>query len=145
MTALRLDNIAIVVNDLQPTIDFFLELGLAVEGKATVEGDLVDRLVDLQGVRCEIVMMKTPDGQSRLELTKYLHPPAVPGTPDTPVNTLGIRRMMFNVDDIDAMVARLQTRGGRLLGEIVQYENSYRLAYVRGPESVMIALAQPLG
>ncbi len=144
MTVLRLDNVGIVVDDLPAAVAFFLELGLSVEGEATVEGELVDRLVGLEDVRSDIVMMKTPDGHGRLELSKFHHPAAVAGTHNAPVNTLGIGRIMFAVDDIDATVARLHARGGELVREIVQYENSHRLCYMRGPEGVLVALAQPL-
>ena len=143
MTVLRMDNISIVVDDLQAAIDFFVELGLSVEGKATVAGESVDRLIDLDDVRTDVVMMKTPDGHGRLELTKFHNPPAIAGPPST-ANTLGISRIMFAVEDIEAVVARLQARGAKLFREIVQYENSYRLCYMRGPEGIIIALAEAL-
>lgn len=143
MTVLRLDNISIVVNDLQAAIDFFVELGLSVEGKATVEGESVDRLIDLDDVRTDVVMMKTPDGHGRLELTKFHNPPALAGPPNA-ANTLGISRIMFAVEDIEAVVARLQARGAKLFREIVHYEDSYRLCYMRGPEGIIIALAEAL-
>ncbi|HEV2719417.1 MAG TPA: VOC family protein [Thermoanaerobaculia bacterium] len=144
MTVLRMDNVSIVVDDLQAAVDFFVELGLSVEGKATVEGELVDRVVGLDDVRSDIVMMRTPDGHSRLELTKFHNPAAVADTHNAPANALGIRRIMFAVDDIDAAVARLQARGAELFREIVQYEESYRLCYMRGPEGIIVALAEPL-
>ena len=140
----RMDNIAIMVDDLKAVIAFFVELGLELEGETTVEGNSVDRLVGLKGVRCDIAMLRTPDGHSRLELSKFQSPPATAAEPNAPVNTLGIRRIMFAVEDIDEVLARLQTHGAKLVGEVVQYENSYRLCYVRGPEGIMIALAQEI-
>jgi catechol 2,3-dioxygenase-like lactoylglutathione lyase family enzyme len=145
MTVKRMDNVLIVVEDLEASIAFFTELGLELEGRATVEGQSVDRLVALDGVRSEIAMMRTPDGHG-IELDKFHTPPAVRvGPEDAPVNTLGIRRIMFAVDDIDAVLARLQAHGAKLVGEVVQYENGYRLCYVRGPEGIMVALAEQLG
>lgn len=144
MTILRMDNVAIVVDDLEAVMAFFIELGLELEGEATVEGRWLDRVVGLDGVRSEVAMMRTPDGHSRLELTRYLSPPARNAEPNAPVNTLGIRRIMFAVEDLEEVLARLQARGGELIGEVVRYEDSYRLCYVRGPEGVMVALAQPL-
>ena len=141
----RMDNVSIVVDDLEAAIGFFVALGLELEGKATVEGRSVDRLVGLDGVRCDIAMVRTPDGHGRLELTKFHTPAAVKSEPENaPVNTLGIRRMMFAVDDIDAVVAGLRARGTELVGEVVQYEDSYRLCYVRGPEGILVALAEEL-
>jgi len=146
MTVRRLDNVSIVVDDLAAAIAFFVELGLEVEGQTTVEGRWVDRIVGLDGVRSEIAMMKTPDGQSRLELTKFHAPAAVRAGPkDAPANALGIGRIMFAVDDIDDVLARLRARGAELVGEVVQYKESYRLCYVRGPEGILLALAQQLG
>ena len=145
MTLLRMDNVLIVVDDLEASIAFFAELGLELEGETTVEGPSVDRVVGLDGVRSDIAMMRTPDGHGRLELDKFHTPPAVRAEPaDAPVNTLGIRRIMFAVDDIEDVLARLRAHGAELVGEVVQYEDSYRLCYVRGPEGIMIALAQPL-
>ena len=145
MTPMRMDNVAVVVNDLEAAIAFFTELGMELEGRATVEGDLVDRLVGLHGTRSDIAMMRTPDGHGRVELTRYQHPPAVgPDPRSEPPNTRGMSRMMFNVDDIDEVVERLQPLGGELLGEIVRYEDAYRLCYLRGPEGILIALAEPL-
>ena len=144
MTIQRMDNVAIVVEDLEAATAFFLELGLGLEGEATVEGQAVDRIVGLDGVRSDIAMMRTPDGHGRLELTKFHTPPAITAEPNAPVNTLGIRRIMFAVDDIDDVLARLQARGAELVGEVVQYGDGYRLCYIRGPEGVMIALAEPL-
>jgi catechol 2,3-dioxygenase-like lactoylglutathione lyase family enzyme len=140
----RMDNVSIVVEDLEAATAFFVELGLELEGRTVVEGRSVDRIVGLDGVRADIAMVRTPDGHSRLELTKFQSPPAVGAGPNAPVNALGIRRIMFAVDDIDAVVARLRAHGAELVGEVVQYENSYRLCYVRGPEGIMVALAQQL-
>jgi catechol 2,3-dioxygenase-like lactoylglutathione lyase family enzyme len=144
MTLLRMDNVLIVVDDLPAAIAFFAELGLELEGQTTVEGPSVDRVVGLEGVRSDIAMMRAPDGHG-IELDKFHTPKAVRAEPeDAPVNTLGIRRIMFTVDDIDAVVARLGTHGAELVGDVVQYEDSYRLCYVRGPEGIMIALAESL-
>ena len=144
MTLLRMDNVAIVVDDLQGAIAFFVELGLELEAETTVEGPWVDRIVGLEGVRSDIAMMRTPDGHSRLELTKFQAPPSASAGQNPPVNTLGMGRIMFAVDDIDGVVARLQARGAELVGEVVQYEDAYRLCYIRGPEGIVLALAQPL-
>ena len=142
---LRMDNVAIIVEDLKAVVAFFTELGLEFEGQTTVEGQSVDRLLGLEGVRSDIVMMRTPDGHSRLELSKFQNPKAISSDPNTPVNTLGIRRIMFAVTDIDDVVARLQKHGAELVGEVVQYGDMYRLCYLRGPEGIMIALAEQLG
>ena len=145
MTVLRMDNVLLVVDDLEAAIAFFTELGLELEGKATVEGPSVDRLVGLAGVRSDIATMRTPDGHGRIELDKFHTPAAVRAEPeDAPVNALGIRRIMFAVDDIDDVLARLQARGAVLIGEVVQYEDQYRLCYVRGPEGIVVALAEQL-
>ncbi len=142
----RLDNVAVVVDDLDAGIAFFTELGMELEGRATVEGDWVDRIVGLRGTRTDIAMMRTPDGHGRLELTRYRHPAAVgPDPRSEPANTRGMGRIMFNVDDIDDVVERLQALGGELVGEIVQYEDAYRLCYLRGPEGIIVALAQDVG
>jgi catechol 2,3-dioxygenase-like lactoylglutathione lyase family enzyme len=141
----RIDNVAIVVEDLDAAIAFFEELGLEVEGRTTVEGEWVDRVVGLQGTRSDIAMMRTPDGHGRLELTRYQHPPAVgPDPRSEPANARGMGRIMFTVDNIDDVVERLQGLGGELVGEIVQYEHAYRLCYLRGPEGIIFALAQEL-
>ena len=139
-----MDNVGIVVDDLAGAIAFFVELGLELEGEATVEGPLVDRVVGLEGVRSDIAMLRTPDGHSRVELSKFHTPAAVGAEPNAPVNRLGMGRIMFAVDDIEAVVAGLRTRGSELVGEVVQYEDSYRLCYVRGPEGILIALAERL-
>lgn len=142
---LRMDNVAIIVEDLRAAIAFFTELGLELEGETTVEGEWVDRIIGLDGVRCDIVMMRTPDGHSRLELSKFRRPKAISTDPNTPVNTLGIRRIMFAVTDIDDVVRRLKKHGAELVGEMVEYEDIYRLCYLRGPEGIMVALAEQLG
>jgi catechol 2,3-dioxygenase-like lactoylglutathione lyase family enzyme len=144
MTILRMDNVAIVVDDLKAAMAFFVELGLELEGETTVEGQLVDRVVGLDGVRSDIAMLRTPDGHGRLELTKFQTPPATTVEPNAPVNRLGMGRIMFAVDDIEDVVARLQARGAELVGEVVRYEDSYRLCYVRGPEGIIVALAEQL-
>lgn len=142
---LRMDNILLVVEDLKAAIAFFTELGMELEGEATVEGEAVDRMIGLEGARSNIASMRTPDGHGRIELDKFHTPKAVKGEPqDAPVNTLGYRRIMFAVSDIDDVVARLQKHGAELIGEVVQYEDLYRLCYIRGPEGIMIALAQQL-
>jgi catechol 2,3-dioxygenase-like lactoylglutathione lyase family enzyme len=141
----RMDNVGIVVDDLEAAIAFFVELGMELEGKAQIEGLWADRTVGLDGVRSDIAMMRTPDGHSKLELAKYHTPAALsaePGNP--PPNTLGLHRVMFAVDDIEDVVARLRTHGAELLGELAQYEDSYRLCYVRGPEGIIVALAEQL-
>ena len=145
MTLKRMDNVLIVVHDLEAAKAFFAELGLELEGETTVEGEWVDRIVGLEGVRSDIAMMRTPDGHGRLELDKFHTPPAVRAEPvNAPVNTLGIRRIMFAVDDIDDVLARLRTHGAELIGEVIQYEDMYRLCYIRGPEGIIIALAEQL-
>ena len=146
MTLERMDNVLIVVDDLEAVKAFFLDLGLELEGEATVEGSSVDRLVGLQNVRATITTLRTPDGHGRIELDKFHTPEAIRTAPaNAPVNALGIRRIMFAVDDIDDVVARLLAHGAELVGELVQYGDTYRLAYVRGPEGIMVALAEQLG
>jgi len=140
----RMDNVGIVVDDLKAATSFFVELGLELEGEATVEGQWVDRVVGLDGVRNDIAMLRTPDGHGRLELMKFHAPPATTAEPNAPVNTLGIRRIMFAVEDIEDVLARLQAHGAELVGEVVQYEDKYRLCYVRGPEGIIVALAEQL-
>jgi catechol 2,3-dioxygenase-like lactoylglutathione lyase family enzyme len=142
----RMDNVLIVVEDLDAAIAFFGELGMELEGQMTVEGPSVDRVIGLEGSRSDIAMMRTPDGHGRIELDKFHTPPAISVEPrDAPVNTVGIRRIMFAVDDIEEVLGRLQKLGAELVGEVVQYEDSYRLCYVRGPDGIMIALAEELG
>lgn len=146
MAIQRMDNVGIVVDDLGAATAFFVELGMELVGEAPVQGRWLDRVLGLDDVRVDIAMMRTPDGHSRLELTKYHSPAAVHGGPErAPSNALGIRRIMFAVDDLDDVLARLLGRGGELVGEVEQYGDSYRLAYVRGPEGIIVALAQPLG
>jgi catechol 2,3-dioxygenase-like lactoylglutathione lyase family enzyme len=145
MTLKRMDNVLIVVDDLEAAKAFFVELGMELEGETTVEGPWVDRIVGLENVRSKIAMMRTPDGHGRIELDKFLTPAAVRTEPkNTPVNTLGIRRIMFAVDDIEDVLARLRAHGAELIGEIIQYEDMYRLCYIRGPEGITIALAEQL-
>jgi catechol 2,3-dioxygenase-like lactoylglutathione lyase family enzyme len=141
----RMDNVGIVVDDLPATIAFFRELGLELEGRATVEGDWAERVTGLRHMRVEIAMMRTPDGHSRLEISRFLTPPTVADHRNAPVNALGYLRIMFAVEDIDDTLARLRERGAQLVGEVVQYEDVYRLCYIRGPEGLLIGLAQQLG
>lgn len=147
MAIQRMDNIAIVVDDLDAAVAFFTELGMELEGKAQIEGGYADRTVGLAGVRSDVAMMRTPDGHGKLELTKYHAPsPArVGAAKNPPPNTLGLHRVMFAVDDIDDTVTRLRTHGAELLGEVAQYEDIYRLCYVRGPAGIIVALAEQLG
>lgn len=145
MTLQRMDNVLIVVDDLEAAKAFFVELGMELEGETTVEGPGVDLVVGLENVRSEIAMMRTPDGHGRIELDKFHAPAAVRTEPqNTPVNTLGIRRIMFAVNDIEDVLARLRAHGAVLIGEITQYEDMYRLCYIRGPEGIILALAEQL-
>jgi catechol 2,3-dioxygenase-like lactoylglutathione lyase family enzyme len=145
MTLQRMDNVLIVVDDLEAAKAFFAELGMELEGEATNEGPWVDRIVGLEGVRSDLAMMRTPDGHGRVELAKFHTPPAVRAEPENaPANALGIRRIMFTVDDVDDVVARLRSHGGELVGEIAQYEDMYRLCFLRGPEGIIIGLAEEL-
>jgi catechol 2,3-dioxygenase-like lactoylglutathione lyase family enzyme len=145
MTIRRMDNVLIVVEDLEAATAFFVELGMELEGQTQVEGDFVDRTVGLDGVHADIVMLKTPDGHGRVELSKFHTPLAIRSEPqNAPSNTLGIRRIMFAVDDIDDVVARLRTHGAELVGEMAQYGESYRLCFVRGPEGFIIGLAEQI-
>jgi catechol 2,3-dioxygenase-like lactoylglutathione lyase family enzyme len=145
MTLQRMDNVLIVVEDLEAAKAFFVELGMELEGEMPLEGRMVDLVVGLENVRCEIAMMRTPDGHGRIELDKFHAPAAVRTEPkNTPVNTLGIRRIMFAVDDIEDVLVRLRAHGAELLGEIAQYEDMYRLCYIRGPEGIIVALAEQL-
>jgi catechol 2,3-dioxygenase-like lactoylglutathione lyase family enzyme len=139
-----MDNVAIVVDDLDAAIAFFSELGLALEGRAEIEGDFADQTVGLTGIRSEIAMMATPDGHSKLELTKYNHPAVIVTEPPAP-NTLGLHRVMFAVDDIDDTLARLRPHGGEVLDRVAKYENMYRLCYLRGPSGIIVALAEQIG
>jgi catechol 2,3-dioxygenase-like lactoylglutathione lyase family enzyme len=144
MALKRMDNIGIVVEDLEVSIEFFRELGLDLEGRATIEGEWAGRITGLGDQCVEIAMMRTPDGQSRLELSRFLTPIPVEDHRNTPVNALGYLRVMFAVDDIDDTLERLRKRGAQLVGEVVQYKDSYRLCYIRGPEGILIGLAQEL-
>jgi len=145
MTVKRMDNVGIVVESLDAVISFFSELGLELEGRGIIEGEWAGRVTGLANQRVEIAMMRTPDGHSRLELSRFLTPPVVADHRNAPVNALGYLRVMFTVEDIDDTVARLRQRGAELVGEIVRYEDAYRLCYVRGPEGILIGLAQELG
>jgi catechol 2,3-dioxygenase-like lactoylglutathione lyase family enzyme len=146
MTLQRMDNVLIVVEDLEAVTAFFAELGMELEGETTVEGPAVDQTVGLEGVRADITMMRAPDGHGRVELTRFHTPPAVRVEPaSAPANALGIRRIMFAVEDIDDVVARLRGHGAEILGELAQYEDSYRLCFMRGPEGIIIGLAEQLG
>jgi catechol 2,3-dioxygenase-like lactoylglutathione lyase family enzyme len=144
MTIQRMDNVGIVVEDLEAAVAFFLELGLERNGEATVEGTWVDRVVGLDDVRADIVMVRTPDGHGRLELTRFHSPSAISAGPNAPANTLGIRRIMFAVEDIEDVLARLHGHGAELVGEVSRYEDSYLLCYVRGPEGILVGLAEQL-
>jgi catechol 2,3-dioxygenase-like lactoylglutathione lyase family enzyme len=145
MTIERMDNVLIVVEDLEAAKAFFAELGMELDGETTVEGSWVDRVIGLNDVRADIATMRTPDGHGKVELSKFHRPPAVRARPESaPANTLGIGRIMFAVDDIDEVVARLRGRGAELVGEIVQYEDIFRLCYLRGPEGIVIGLAEQI-
>ncbi len=142
---LRMDNVGIVVESLDDAISFFTELGLKLEGRAAIEGEWAGRVTGLGTQSVEIAMMVTPDGHSRLEISRFLSPPPVSDHRDAPINALGYLRVMFTVDDIDETITRLRKMGAQLVGEVVQYENSYRLCYIRGPERLLIGLAEELG
>jgi catechol 2,3-dioxygenase-like lactoylglutathione lyase family enzyme len=144
MTVKRMDNMGIAVEDLDATIEFFKELGLTLEGRMPIEGDWAGNVTGLHGQRVEIAMMRTPDGHGRLELSKFIKPKVVEDHRRAPVNALGYLRVMFTVVDIDDTVARLKKRGATLVDKIVQYEDTYRLCYIRGPEGILIGLAQEL-
>jgi catechol 2,3-dioxygenase-like lactoylglutathione lyase family enzyme len=144
MAVQRMEHVGIVVEDLPAAIEFFVELGLGVQGEGSVEGGWVDRIVGLDGVRADFAIMQTPDGNGRLELTKFHSPSNPAGDGQAPANTPGIRHILFAVDDIDAVVARLRARGAELVGEVVSYENVYRLCYIRGPEGIIVELAERL-
>lgn len=145
MTVKRMDNVGIVVENIDAAIAFFTELGLELEGRAPIEGDWADGVTGLHNMRVEIAMMRTPDGHSRIELSRFLAPPVVADHRNAPVNALGYLRVMFTVDDIDATLARLGKCGAELVGDVVQYQDVYRLCYIRGPEGILIGLAQELG
>jgi catechol 2,3-dioxygenase-like lactoylglutathione lyase family enzyme len=145
MAIQRMDHVGIVVDDLADAIAFFAMLGLKLEGEALVEGDWVDRVVGLEGVRAQIAMLQTPDGHGRLELTRFHTPSAEGGNGCAPANASGIRHISFAVDDIDAVLARLRARGAELVGELGRYQDRYRLCYVRGPAGIIVELAQQIG
>lgn len=145
MTVKRMDNVGIVVEDIDAAIKFFTELGLELEGRAPIEGEWADGVTGLHEMRVEIAMMRTPDGHSRLEISRFHSPPAIADHRTAPVNALGYLRVMFTVDDIDDTLARLTKHGAELVGKVAQYEESYRLCYIRGPEGILIGLAQELG
>ena len=146
MTIQRMDHVGVVVDDLEAAIAFFVELGMELEGEAPIQGRWADRVAGLDGVRVDIAMMRTPDSHGRLELTKFRNPAAVSAEPEkAPANTLGLRSIMFAVDDIDATITGLRGHGAELVGDVVQYQDSYRLCYVRGPEGIIVALAEQLG
>src|SRR5438045_9433642 len=146
MTIQRMDNVLIVVDDIEAAKSFFIGLCLGLEGETQVEGPSVDSLIGLKGVRAALALMRTPDGHGRIELDKFHTPNAVRfGPVDAPVNALGIRRIMFAVDDLDVVVARLRAHGAELIGEVVQYEDTYRLAYIRGPEGIIVGLSEQIG
>ena len=144
MTVLRMDNVAVVVEDLDATVAFFTELGLELEGRSPIEGAVADLTVGLDGVRTEIAMMRAPDGHGRLELTTYANPPLVAADPPAP-NTVGLHRVMFAVDDIEDTIARLRPHGAEVLGEVARYEDLYLLCYLRGPSGIIVALAEQIG
>ena len=146
MAIQRMEHVSVVVDDLEAAKAFFVELGMELEGEAPIEGPWVDRVNGLDGVRVDIAMMRTPDGHGRLELTKFHSPKAISPQPENALaNTLGLRSIMFAVDDIDAAVAGLRAHGAQLVGEVAQYQDSYRICYVRGPEGIIVALAEQLG
>jgi catechol 2,3-dioxygenase-like lactoylglutathione lyase family enzyme len=145
MTFRRMDNVGIVVEDLPAAVAFFRELGLELEGEATVEGEWAERVTGLRDMRVEIAMLRTPDGHGRLELSRFLAPPPVADHRTAPVNALGYLRVMFAVEDLDDTLARLREHGAQVVDEVVQYEDAYRLCYIRGPEGLLIGLAEELG
>jgi catechol 2,3-dioxygenase-like lactoylglutathione lyase family enzyme len=145
MSVQRMDNVGIVVEDIDAAIAFFTELGLELEGRAPIEGDWADGVTGLRGMRVEIAMMRTPDGHSRLELSRFLAPAVAADHRNAPVNSLGYLRVMFTVDDIDDTLARLAKHGAEIVDQVVQYQDFYRLCYIRGPEGILIGLAQQLG
>jgi catechol 2,3-dioxygenase-like lactoylglutathione lyase family enzyme len=145
MALTRMDNVGIVVDDLAAAIEFFRELGLELEGRATIEGQWSGRVTGLGDQRVEVAMMRTPDGHGRIELSRFLAPPTVADHRNAPVNALGYLRVMFTVEDIDGTLERLRERGAQLVGEVVRYKDAYRLCYIRGPEGLLIGLAEELG
>ena|SRR5579863_398063 len=145
MTIERMDHVGIVVDDLADAVAFFVELGLELQGEARVDGDWVERIVGLEGVRAQIAMLQTPDGHGRVELAKFHAPSSDGGHPRTPANALGIRHIAFAVEDIDGVLARLRARGAELVGELGRYQDRYRLCYVRGPAGIIVELAERIG
>ena len=145
MTIRRMDHVGIVVDDLAAATAFFVELGMTPQGEMSLENEAVDRIVGLEGVRTDVAMLETPDGGGRLELIKFQAPPAEAGEPRAPANTPGLRHLAFQVDDIHATVARLRTHGAELVGEVVPYGNSYHLCYLRGPQGIIVELAEKIG
>jgi catechol 2,3-dioxygenase-like lactoylglutathione lyase family enzyme len=145
MTITRMDHVGIVVGDLAAAVAFFVELGLELQGEGSVEGRWVDRVIGLDGVRSDIAMLQTPDGKGRIELSQFHAPPTPVSDPHAPANAPGLRHVSFGVEDIDAVVDRLRERGCELVGEVVQYEDVYRLCYVRGPEGIIVELAESIG
>ena len=145
MTVQRMDHVGVIVGDLAAAIEFFVELGLEVQGPMSVEGRLVDRIVGLEGVRNDVAFVRTPDGHGQLELIQFHSPPMEEGDPRAPANTAGLRHITFAVDDIDDVLGRLQARGAELVGELVNFEDSYWLCYVRGPEGIIVELAEKIG
>jgi catechol 2,3-dioxygenase-like lactoylglutathione lyase family enzyme len=145
MTIKRMDNVGVVVESLDTAVSFFTELGLELEGRATIQGEWAGRVTGLRDQHVEIAMMRTPDGHGRLELSRFVTPPVVADHRNAPVNALGYLRVMFTVEDIDETLARLRKRGAQIVGEVVQYKDLYRLCYIRGPEGLLIGLAQELG
>ena len=145
MTVKRMDNVGIVVEDLDAAIEFFRELGLELEGRAPIEGEWAEGVTGLRDMRVEIAMMRTPDGHSRLEMSRFLAPPVAADHRKAPVNALGYLRVMFAVEDLDDTIARLAKRGAKVVGEVVQYKDTYRLCYIRGPEGILLGLAEELG
>jgi catechol 2,3-dioxygenase-like lactoylglutathione lyase family enzyme len=144
MTIQRMEHVGVVVDDLEAATAFFVELGLELEGEAQVEGRWVDRVVGLDDVRADVAIVRTPDGHGRLELTKFHTPAAASAEPNAPANTPGIRHILFAVEDIEDVLARMHAHGGELVGELEQYEDGYRLCYVRGPEGIIVELAEQL-
>mgnify|MGYP000858092569 CR=1 FL=1 len=146
MALQRMDNVLIVVEDLEAVTAFFIEIGMTLDGETQVEGEWVGKVIGLEGVRCDIVMLRTPDGHGRVELSRFHAPAAVRLEPqDAPSNALGLRRIMFAVDDVDDLVERLRAHGAELVGEIAQFQDMYRLCFVRGPEGIVVGLAEELG
>jgi catechol 2,3-dioxygenase-like lactoylglutathione lyase family enzyme len=145
MTIERMDHVGINVSDLESAIEFFEALGLEPGNKGSVEGQEVDRIIGLEGTRTDLVFMRTPDGHSQLELVKFNSPQAPAGDPQAPANTPGIRHLCFAVDDLDTVLGRLQSQGGELVGEVVRYGSSYELCYLRGPEGIIVELAEKIG